>query len=209
MNRVKNSKVRTQDRDLRWAVTVLGLMSMSSLLHSAWAAAPVPAPAPAPGSEQQPAPVPASPLSVSLERFRQQCQDPSKSEVQRAPQDIKLICRNHEITWVASVPGEIPLKSVRTVSTAVVSDKFRVAEVSKDVGTPQAAGACQRYQEVIEEYALEVPVSCEDILNGKTQLEDICTSHIDDSKDKNEAAVQAKATGRVIDTCANLSSTQR
>ncbi|MBU6375835.1 MAG: hypothetical protein KGQ59_07565 [Bdellovibrionales bacterium] len=193
---------RGQDRDLKWTAAVFALTSISSL----WAfagedhrSAPAPVPAPAP----------ASPLSVSLEKFRQQCQDPSKSEVQRAPQDIKLICRNQELTWIATVPGEVPLKSVRTVSTAVVSDKFNVAEVSKEVGTPQASGACQRYQEVIEQYSLEVPVSCEDILNGKTQLEDICAAQIDDSKDKNEAAVQVKATGRVIDTCANVTVNHR
>jgi hypothetical protein len=187
-----------------WAVSVFAAVALSSLLAVA-GEGPRPEPAPAGGA----APQAPSVLTVSLEKFKQQCADPSKSEIQRAPQDIKLVCRNHEVTWLAAAPGEIPLKSVRTVSTTVISDKFRVAEVSKNVDVIQAAGSCQRFQEVIEQYAVEVPVTCEQVLHDKVEAEDLCQNAIDESKDKNESAVQVAATGRVIDTCAQLSIIQK
>ncbi len=187
-----------------WAVSVFAAVALGSLLAVA-GEDPRPEPAPAGGT----APQAPSVLMVSLEKFKQQCADPSKSEIQRAPQDIKLVCRNHEVTWLAAAPGEVPLKSVRTVSTAVISDKFRVAEVSKNVDVVQAAGSCQRFQEVIEQYAVEVPVTCEQVLHDKVQAEDLCQNAIDESKDKNESAVQVAATGRFIDTCAHLSIVQK
>jgi len=196
--------MKKMSNDGYWAVSVFAAVALSSLLAIA-GDEPRPDPAPAGGAEPQ-AP---SVLTVSLEKFKQQCADPNKSEVQRAPQDIKLVCRNHEVTWLAAAPGEVPLKSVRTVSTAVISDKFRVAEVSKNVDVIQAAGSCQRFQEVVEQYAVEVPVTCEQVLHDKVHVEDLCQNAIDDSKDKNESAVQASATGRFIDTCSNLSIIQK
>jgi hypothetical protein len=195
--------MKKMSNDGYWAVSVFATVALSSLLAVA-------------GDEPRPdapagttAPQAPSVLMVSLEKFKQQCADPNKSEVQRAPQDIKLVCRNHEVTWLAASPGEVPLKTVRTVSTAVISDKFRVAEVSKNVDVIQAAGSCQRFQEVVEQYAVEVPVTCEQVLHDKIQVEDLCQNAIDDSKDKNESAVQVAATGRFIDTCSNLSIVQK
>lgn len=196
--------MKKMSNDGSWAVSVFAVVALSSLLAVA-GEDPRPDSAPAgTGAPQAP-----SALTVSLDKFKQQCAEPNKSEVQRAPQDIKLVCRNHEVTWLAVAPGEVPLKSVRTVSTAVVSDKFRVAEVSKNVETLQAAGSCQRFQEVIEQYAVEVPVTCEQVLHDKIPVDDLCQNAIDESKDKNESAVQVSATGRFIDTCANLSIVQK
>lgn len=185
-----------------WSVMVLAAVSMSSILAAAQDEG-------RPGPVVEPAPQAPATVALSLEKFKQQCQDPRKSEVQRAPQDIKLICRNHEVTWVASAPGEVPLKSVRTVSTSVISDKFRVAEFSKSVDSSPTPGSCHRFQEVIEQYAVEVPVTCEQVLHDKFPIEDFCRISIDDSKDKNEVAVQVNPTGRVIDTCSNVSIIQR
>lgn len=193
---------RAQERGLNWTVSVFGMVLLSSLFAVAGEGEKKDTPTSEPNRDQ-------AVLAVTLERFRQQCQDPSKSEVQRAPQDIKMVCRNHEVTWIAAIPGEIPLKSERVVSTAIVSDKFRVAEVSKQAPSISLSGVCQRYQEVVEDYAVEVPVSCSDLLNEKQNVDDLCASHIDESKDKNESAIQVKATGRVIDTCVGLVNPQR
>jgi hypothetical protein len=195
--------MKKMSNDGYWAVSVFAAVALSSLLATAGEEPRPEAPA---GTTAPPAP---SVLTVSLEKFKQQCADPNKSEVQRAPQDIKLVCRNHEVTWIAALPGVVPLKSVRTVSTAVISDKFRVAEVSKNVDSLQAAGSCQRFQEVVEQYAVEVPVTCEQVLHDKVQVEDLCQNAIDDTKDKNESAVQVASTGRFIDTCSNLSILQK
>lgn len=195
--------MKKMDRNGAWAVSVFVAVALGSALAFANdGKGPPPAPGNSPAEEGPAA------ATVSLEKFRQQCQDPRKSEVQRAPQDIKLVCRNHEITWIATAPGEVPLQSVRTVSTAVISDKFRVAEVSKKVEAAPIGGSCQRFLEVIEQYAVEVPLSCEQILDGKASLDDLCVAAIDDSRGKNDVGVQVTPTGRAIDTCANLSISQ-
>ncbi|MEN9722814.1 MAG: hypothetical protein RJB38_800 [Pseudomonadota bacterium] len=208
MKRIGSEK---QISDKYYSLSVLGALALSSLWAMAGEGVPAPsaggaAGSPAPGSEQASKP---SAMIVSLEKFREQCQDPSKSEVQRAPREIRLVCRNREVTWHAAVPGEVPLKSQRTVSTAIVSDKFRVAEVTKNLEVAPTPGTCQRYQEVIEDYAMEIPVSCEEVLHEKVGVEDLCASRLDESKDKNESAIQVQSTGRYIDTCSNLAIQQK
>lgn len=201
MKLLRTKSARAQDRNWCWTISVLSVFTLSSLL--------------AYGAESDKKEEKTSEtsdpkvLALSLDKFRQQCQDPSKSEVQRAPQDIKFICRSHEVTWQASIPGEIPLKSERTVSTTIVSDKFRVAEISKSVPSLQIAGVCQRYQEVVEDYSVEVPLSCNDVLNEKQSIEEICTAQVNESREKYESAVQVKATGRVLDTCSAVGIQQK
>jgi len=202
MNNSKYKTVNTTTAEYRWiwVASVGGALALSSMLSFA---ADTQAPAAGGG-----APV-ATTFQVTLEKFRDQCTNPLKSEVQRAPQDIKLVCRNQEVTWVATAPGEVPLKSVRTMTASLVSDKFRVAEVSSNVDVIQRKGSCQRYQEVVENFATEVAITCDEVINHKGPIEDICTQKVDESKDKNESAIQLLATGRVIDTCGNLSIQQK
>jgi hypothetical protein len=140
-------------------------------------------------------------IDVSFEKFAAQCASPEKSEVQRAPREIRLVCDNREVTWIAAAPGEVRLPSSRSVSTALLSDKFKVAAASRSVPSIPKAGACHRFQEVVETYSLEIPMSCEDILGLKVGIQEMCASALDEGRDKNVKAIQTVPTGRVIDTC--------
>ncbi len=197
MNRKSGiSQGKLRERNGYWALAIFSLVAMTSLYAMASDGEG--------GGDAGPVSPAESATEVSFERFREQCADPSKSEVQRAPQDIRVVCRNQEQTWIAGVPGRIPLKSERRVGITVVSDKFKVAETSSEVEAVQSSGACQRYQEVIEDFSIEVPVSCAEILDMKIGFSELCRARIDESRGKNESAVQVRATGREVDTCAGI-----
>ncbi|MFN7685284.1 MAG: hypothetical protein ACK5QT_07730 [Oligoflexia bacterium] len=140
-------------------------------------------------------------IQVSFEKFVAQCSAPEKSEVQRAPREIRVVCDNREVNWVAAQPGELPLSASRSVTTAILSDKFKVATASRAVPTVARAGTCHRFQEVVETYSLEIPMTCEDITSLKVPVEELCASALEDGKEKNVKAIQMVPTGRVLDTC--------
>jgi hypothetical protein len=140
-------------------------------------------------------------VDVSFEKFVAQCAEPEKSEVQRAPREIRVVCDNREVTWLAASPGEIPLPQARSVSTSILSDKFRVAATSRVVPSTTRAGTCHRFEEVVETYSLEIPMSCEEVVGLKVGVEELCASALDEGKDRNVKAIQTVRTGRVIDTC--------
>ncbi len=140
-------------------------------------------------------------VDVTFEKFVAQCAEPEKSEVQRAPREIRVVCDNREVTWMAASPGEIPLPQSRAVSTSILSDKFRVAATSRAVPSVARAGTCHRFEEVVETYSLEMPMTCEDIVGLKVGVEELCAGALDEGKDRNVKAIQTVRTGRVIDTC--------
>ena len=145
---------------------------------------------------------------VTFEQFAHQCAHPEKNQVQRAPREIRLVCTNREVNWLAAQPGIIPLAASRSVSTALLSDKFRVAGVTREAPVVRRDGTCHRFEEVIETYTTEVPFTCEEL--GKTIGQDkgdpseLCLSILDEGKEKNARAVQVERTGRVVDTCASM-----
>lgn len=145
---------------------------------------------------------------VTFEQFSGQCAHPEKNQVQRAPREIRLVCSNREVNWLAAQPGIVPLAASRSVSTAVLSDKFRVAAVTREAPVVRRDGACHRFEEVIETYTAEVPFTCEElgqaIGQGKGDPSDLCLSILEDGKEKNSRAVQVERTGRVVDTCASV-----
>ncbi len=143
-------------------------------------------------------------VDVTWEQFKQQCQDPMRGDVQRAPQEVRLVCTDQLTSWVASAPGEVALKSSRSVSTAVVSDKFKVAASVRDVEALQRPGTCHRFKEVVETFTTEFPVTCDELINGKQEVQDLCLGKIDDSKEKNPKIIDIQETGKFVDTCAAI-----
>lgn len=154
------------------------------------------------GEKPDPRPVRA-PVELSFEQFVAQCANPEQGQVQRAPREIRLVCSNREVTWLAAQPGALPLPGSRQVSTALLSDKFRVSSGTRAVEVSARAGSCHRFEEVVETFTTEVPMTCEDVVGIKVAIEEYCSQELDEQKDRNPKATTTERTGRVIDTCAS------
>jgi len=144
---------------------------------------------------------PAPSIELTYEQFVAQCAKPEQSQVQRAPREIRLVCSSREVTWLAAQPGSIPLAGSRSVSTSLLSDKFKVSTGTRELPVTARAGTCHRFEEVIETYTSEIPLTCEDVMGFKAPIAEYCASQLDEGKDNNPKAVSTERTGRIVDTC--------
>ena len=145
---------------------------------------------------------PAGNKAISWAELKERCANPrSFPDVQREPENIKIQCSDNQVNWVASAPGEFALQGARNVMTGLFSDKF---VVNMDTTTQAAAartGTCHRFKEIQEAFTVERQLSCAEVLGVKSDLAEYCTSILDQSKGSNPKLIEAKDTGRTIDTC--------
>jgi hypothetical protein len=158
------------------------------------------------GKDQKPTPgQAANAKTVTWEEFRARCESPDKfPDVQRAPQNIILTCRDERLNWMATPQGEITLPTARTVVVQVSSDKFQVSAEQKAVEVQSNPGTCNRYKQVLEKIAIEKSLSCADITGMKGDLTDLCVGALDGAKAGNPKVVEVTDTGKAFDTCGTV-----
>jgi hypothetical protein len=144
--------------------------------------------------------------SISYDEFKDRCLNPDKypGDVQRAPENIKIQCTDITHQYVADSSGSVPLPGGRQVLTALFSDKFDVDAQSKLYAMDSKDGSCLRYKEVQQTLTVEKPLSCNDILTLKGDINDYCEQNLDSLKSANPKLVEVKDTGAVIDTCGGI-----
>jgi len=141
---------------------------------------------------------------ISFEDLKQRCLNPEQFDVQRAPQNIKLLCTDTRMNWLAAQPGEINLEAKRRVTTGIFADKFFVDAVETEIPIIAKSGSCHIYKEVEETITVERPLSCAEILAMKGELTDLCASVLDAAKGANPKLVDVRETGRQYDTCGGV-----
>ena len=145
---------------------------------------------------------PVSARTISLDDFKFRCAHPEQTDIQRAPQNIRIQCTDDRHEYVATAPGSLDLPGARTVTAAVFSDKFNVDSQSKAVpGAGDKAGSCMRFKEVEQTLTIEKPLSCDDILSIKGDLSDYCQDATDLAKGVNPKLIDSHDTGNAVDTC--------
>ena len=143
--------------------------------------------------------------SISWDEFRARCESPDKfPDVQRAPQNIILTCRDERLNWMAAPQGEINLPAERTVTVQVSSDKFQVNTEQKAVEIMSSPGTCNRYKQVREKVAIEKSLSCAEVVGMKSDAADLCVSALDAAKSGNPKVVEVTETGKAFDTCGTV-----
>lgn len=138
---------------------------------------------------------------IDWEDLKERCMYPDKTDVQRAPQNIRVYCSDSYTSWVAMAPGEVPLPGNRTITTEIFADKFHVGEQTSEVPVLTKAGSCPNFKQVEYSITKEIPISCGEILGWKGTLPELCMTQLDKTKAANPKLVQQKDTGEVRTTC--------
>lgn len=144
--------------------------------------------------------------SISYDEFKDRCANPDKyrGDVQRAPENIKIQCTDTVRQFVADQSGDVPLPGSRQVVTSLFSDKFDVNSQSKVYAMDAKSGSCLRYKEVQKTLSIEKPLTCNEILSLKGDINDYCAQNLDSLKSANPKLIEVKDTGTVIDTCGGV-----
>jgi hypothetical protein len=173
---------------------LLFVMGLSLSCASAFAAdAPTPA---------SPLARPAAPRQISFDELKARCLHPEQFDVQRAPQNIRVQCAEQHREYIAAPAGEFALPNERKVFAAVLADKFAVNVEEKSIPMAAAQGSCLRFKEVQQTMTLEKALTCDEVLNIKTDTQDYCIPVLDAAKVANPKLMVVLDTGKFMDTCA-------
>lgn len=138
---------------------------------------------------------------ISFAELRERCLHPETFDVQRAPQNIRVLCTDSRLVWAASAPGEVNLPCRRKVTSGLFADKFFVNAEQRELPIYAKSGSCHRFKEIEETLTVERPLSCAEILAIKGELTDFCSSVVEAAKGANPKLVEVRETGNVRDTC--------
>ena len=139
--------------------------------------------------------------NLSWDSFKDSCVHPAEFHAQRAPQAIKIVCKDLVHSWVPAEAGTVALGEDRAVTSEVFSDKYHVNSTVGVVGMAGKTGACPRFKEVALTLGTERSVTCDDILGFKGDLTAYCVSVLDSTKGANAKLENTEETGMTIDTC--------
>ncbi|MGK5086238.1 hypothetical protein WDW86_01665 [Bdellovibrionota bacterium FG-2] len=139
--------------------------------------------------------------AIAFDELKARCEHPEEFDVQRAPQNIRILCTDVSREFVAASPGEIALAGGRIVQTSVYSDKFHVNQDEHELPVYIKSGSCLRFKEVEKVLALERHLGCAEILGWKGDLASFCVAGLDAAKVANPKLLEVKDTGRLVDTC--------
>ncbi|MBC7693194.1 MAG: hypothetical protein H7222_15625 [Methylotenera sp.] len=147
--------------------------------------------------------------AVSLEEMKDRCLNPLNYDVQRQPQNIVIKCSDVRLNWTAGKPGAVSLNGLRHVTAGVTANKFETSAITKEVPVEAKGGTCNRFTEMQETVAVERGLTCDELLSVKGDVVDFCAGAVDATKGSNPKLVDIVETGRVIDTCAAASVSQK
>src|SRR5436305_1328507 len=86
--------------------------------------------------------------AVSWDELRARCANPKGFDIQAAPEQIVLQCKDVHRDWVSSDPGQVALPGYRRVSSSLFSTKFHVGTSERAVAAVAQPGSCLRFKEV-------------------------------------------------------------
>ena len=139
---------------------------------------------------------------LTYDSFKQSCLDENFQGQQRAPQKIKILCRNSMTTWQPIESAPMRLEESRSISAELFSDKYHVATSDYQVATPENITTCPSFREVVKTVTLERALTCDQVKADEQQdLKDLCLTVIDEEIAANADLVEVKPTGRVLNTC--------
>jgi hypothetical protein len=145
---------------------------------------------------------------LSFDDIKNACKNPSAFHSQVAPSNIQLSCKDAQYRWVASIEGSLEMARDRSITTALVSDKYEVAAATFKVKVPTQKVGCTRFKQVLDTIETVRSLSCEEILAIPGSSEEFCTTTLDALILSNPAGVVAKATGKIMDLCSNVVESQ-
>jgi hypothetical protein len=145
---------------------------------------------------------------ISFDEIKTACKNPAAFHSQVAPTNIQLSCKDAQFKWVASVDGSLEMARERSITTALVSDKYEVEAATYKVQVPTQKVGCTRFKQVLDTLETVRTLSCEEIVAIPGTSEEFCTSTLDTLILANPAGVVSKDTGKIMDLCSNVVESQ-
>ncbi len=140
---------------------------------------------------------------VSWDEFKRRCENPNGFENQHRLVNIKILCTNTEREFVQDAPGSVELATTRKVTTALIEDKFYVNPMEREYAMAQKPGHCPRYKEIEKTITVERGITCEEILNLKQDINDLCVDALNSAKGSTPKLIEVRDTGIRRDTCSS------
>lgn len=138
---------------------------------------------------------------LTFEQFKESCKNPGAYGHQNPPTQIRLQCNDKKQGWQAIESGTLGLEESRFVTSELFSNKHNVSATTAEVNVPESVAVCPRFRGVIETAAIEVSMSCDEIIAEDRTLEEICLDEINAAIDENSDLVEVTPTGEIINVC--------
>ncbi|MCO4755913.1 MAG: hypothetical protein KC478_15640, partial [Bacteriovoracaceae bacterium] len=146
---------------------------------------------------------------LTYEQFKSSCLDPDKFGHQRPPEAIKVICEDERTRWVPVESAPFELDTVAQLSAELFSDKHHVAEKTFPLPGGETNGVCPRLREDLTSAAVELSLTCAEVLNDKRDLEDICLEAIASAEAANPDIRESMPTGNLFEPCGETAPQQQ
>jgi hypothetical protein len=138
---------------------------------------------------------------LTFEEFKKACVDPAAFQAQIPPSQIRVTCSEVSTTWKPAGSSFFNLGATREITSALVSNKFNTSKLAQTIYANPAQGTCNRYQEVMQKIAVDVSLTCQQVVSIKTNLTDFCQSSLDSARAGNPGLVTETSTGNTVSTC--------
>lgn len=141
---------------------------------------------------------------LTYDQFVESCKNPDAYGHQRPPEQIKVICEDEKTRWVPveSAPFELP--TVASLTAELFSDKHHVAKEYYAQPGGENSGVCPRLREDVGDTAVELSLTCAQVLNEKRDLEDICLDAIASAEAANPDIREYVPTGNTYEPCGEV-----
>lgn len=146
---------------------------------------------------------------LTYDQFVKSCKNPDAFGHQRPPEQIKVICKDEKTRWVPVESAAFDLETIATLSAELFSDKHHVAEEHFPQPGGEANGVCPRLREDLTSVALELSLTCSQVLNEKRDLEDICLDAIASAEAANPDIRESAPTGNLYEPCGETTPVQQ
>lgn len=141
--------------------------------------------------------------------FVESCKNPEAYGHQRPPEQIKVICESEKTRWVPVESAPFDLPTVESLTAELFSDKHHVDEELFPQPGGETTGVCPRLREDIGDAAVELTLTCAQVLNEKRGLEDICLDAIASAEAANPDIREYVPTGNVYEPCGETAPQQQ
>jgi len=146
---------------------------------------------------------------LTFEQFKESCRNPGAYGHQNPPTMIKLQCRNTKEGWQPIESGSTGLAESRFITSELFSSKHTVGARTAEVNVPERVAMCPRFRGVMEKAAIEVALTCDQVLTEERTLSQLCLDEINSAINENPDLVEVTPNGAIFSVCSEQQQQQQ
>jgi hypothetical protein len=139
---------------------------------------------------------------LTWDQLIQACQNPTAFQSQRQPNAIRLTCEDTQFIWEVDHSDNMEIDNRRSLVASLSSDKFYVVRQESTIPMNAFQTPCPRLKEVQVTYTKSFALSCQEMIQAKTSMNDFCKSRMDQDLVANKSLATRVDTGNVYNMCA-------